>query len=336
MVGMCQKDSYVGEEAQQKRGILTLRYPVERDITTNWDMMEKIWHHSFYNELRVMPEEHPVLVTEAPLNPKAHRAKLCQIMFETFNVASLHVASKPVLALQYESDSSTTGIALEMGDSVTRLVPIHEGCVIAHGITSLDIGGADLTHQLCRLMAGRGYSFSTASEREIVKDIKESLCHVALDFDVALDSKSEEQLYTLPDGLNSITLGEELFRCPEVLFQPCQLGLDSPGIVDLAFTAIEKCDAAVRPRLCRNIVLSGGTSLLPGMEARIEQDMQARSHSRVTVVAPPHRQQASFIGGSILASRKAFQESWMTLSDYEEHGPELVNSWPRAPSEGPH
>merc|ERR1719337_480025 len=85
MLGGTDKELFVGDEAQVKRGVLKLSYPIAHGIVTSWDDMEKIWHHTYYNELRVAPEEHSVMLTEAPLNPKANRERMTQIHFETFS-----------------------------------------------------------------------------------------------------------------------------------------------------------------------------------------------------------------------------------------------------------
>ncbi|XP_067422831.1 actin-1-like isoform X3 [Emydura macquarii macquarii] len=300
MLGAGQKEYYVGEEAQSKRGVLSLNYPIDHGIVTSWDDMERIWRHN--------------------------REKMTEIMFEGFKVPAMYVAVQATLALY--ASARTTGIVMDSGDGVTHTVPIYEGYCLPHAVSRLDIAGRDITEYFMRLLLESGHSFVSTAEREIVKDIKEKLCYVALDPIQEMKAKPEEILkeYKLPDG-NLIKIGNQLFRAPETLFMPANIGIEAPGVHKMIFNSIMKCDIDVRRNLYGNVLLSGGSTLFPGLDERILKEMQLQVPigMSVRIIAPPERKYCVWIGASILTCLTSFKQMWVTVSDYKDFGAAVVH-----------
>jgi actin-related protein len=291
--------------------------------------MEKIWSHTFHNELRIDPAAQPVMLIDSALNVKANREQMVKIMFETFKVPALYVATAPALSL-YESGRST-GIVLDCGYGFGQIVPIYKGQVLSNAISSLDLTGSDLTNYLEKLLMERGYSFTTLAEKEIVRDIKEKLCYVALDFDMEMQTAAESSIldksYELPDG-QVITVGAERFRCPETLFDPSLIGLESLGIHSATYHSIMKCDVAIRKYLYGNIVLAGGTTLFPGIEDRLNHEVTSLAPPTMAVKIhdPLGRKYSAWLGGSLLASSDDFEGRWVTKEEYAKNGYSIVHS----------
>eukprot|EP00276_Gloeochaete_wittrockiana_P009118 CAMPEP_0184645718 /NCGR_PEP_ID=MMETSP0308-20130426/2281_1 /TAXON_ID=38269 /ORGANISM="Gloeochaete witrockiana, Strain SAG 46.84" /LENGTH=381 /DNA_ID=CAMNT_0027075035 /DNA_START=34 /DNA_END=1179 /DNA_ORIENTATION=- len=328
MAGGAEGESFVGSKAEELRGILKLQYPIEHGIVKNWADMEKVWSHVYENELKVESEKHPVLLTEAPLNPRKNREKAAEIFFETLNVPALFISLQAVLSLY--ASGRTTGVVLDSGDGVTHAVPIYEGFAMPHSITRIDVAGRDVTDNLMLLFRKAGYTFHTSAEREVVRDIKEKACYCALNPQkeeaASADKTRPPYQYKLPDG-NTIDIGPERFRAPEILFRPELIGREYLGIHETLVEAINRADLDIRKTLYSKIVLSGGSTLFPGFGDRLLTEVRklAPKDIKIRISAPPERKYSTWIGGSILASLATFKKMWVSADEYGEEGPAVIH-----------
>jgi len=330
MAGGLEGDYFVGRKAEEFRGLLKMKYPIEHGIVNDWNDMEAIWNYT-YSELRCQAEEHPVLLTEAPLNPVKNREKAAELFFETFNVPALFISIQAVLSLY--ASGRTTGVVLDSGDGVTHAVPIYEGFAIPHSIMRIDIAGRDVTEYLQLLLRKSGHYFYTSAEREVVRSIKESTCYVAFDpskeeevLETEKSSKPAAHKFKLPDG-NTIEVGAERFRAPEMLFHPELVGEEYPGVHEVLSNCIQRTDLDLRKTLYGNIVLSGGSTLFPGFGDRLLNELKTLSPKdiKIKISAPPERKYSTWMGGSILASLTTFKKMWVSAEEWEEDGAAVIH-----------
>jgi len=170
-----------------------------------------------------------------------------------------------------------TGVVVDSGDGVTHIIPVFEGFALSHKTRRINLAGRDVTDYLIKLLLHRGYAFNRTADFETVRQIKEKLCYVCY------DAKQEQQLaqdttvlvknFTLPDG-RVIRVGQERFQAAEVLFQPHLIDVEGPGIGVEIFNVINTSDIDVRPEFYKHIVLSGGTTMFPGLTSRLDKTMR--------------------------------------------------------------
>jgi actin-related protein len=322
-----ERDHYVGNLAQAMNGMLEIRHPIQRNVPTDWELLQKVWHHSFYNLMRQSPEECPILFAEPPLNPKANRDQVIKLAFEEIVCVALLVEVDAVLSLY--ASGRTTGVVLDSGDGTTNIVPIYEGHVIPHAIVALSLGGRDVTDYLMKtLNQHRTVFHATFADYEVCRGIKEKLCYVALEFDEE-KGRDLSELLELLDG-SSLRIGYERILCPEIMFQPSLIGKShSDNLPNLLLTSIMNCNANLRETLFTNVVLAGGNTMFPGFEERLTRELTRITTNKIAIIAPSDRKYSAWIGGSILASLPAYQFSytnnnssrWFSRQVYDESGP---------------
>jgi len=272
--------------------------------------------------------------SEIPANPKSNRTTMVQTMFEKYGFKSCYVAIQAVLVLY--AQGLLTGVVVDSGDGVTHVVPVYEGFALPQ-TRRLEVAGRDVTKYLIKLLQARGYYFNRTADFETVRQIKEKLCYCSYDLDLerklALETTVLIEPYELPDG-RIIKVGPERFEATEALFDTYRVERDQAGISELIFQTIQSCEIDVRTQLYNHIVLSGGSSMYPGLPSRLEKDIKqfyldkvlkgnkdGLAKFRVRIEDPPRRKHMVFLGGAVLAEiMKDKDHFWMNKSEFDEVG----------------
>jgi actin-related protein 2 len=276
---------------------------MENGIVRIWDDMQHLWDFTFHEKLHIDTTGRKILLTEPPMNPLKNRERMCEVMFERYNFGGVYVAIQAVLALYAQGLSS--GVVVDSGDGVTHIVPVYESTVLNHLTRRLDVAGRDVTRNLIALLLRRGYALNRTADFETVRQIKEKLCYVS--YDLNLDKRLSEdttvlvESYTLPDG-RVIRVGSERFEAPECLFQPHLVDVEQPGIAEYLFNTIQAADVDVRSSLYKAIVLSGGSSMYPGLPSRLEKELKQLWLTRV-LQGNPERLNVSIVSDPLDARR---------------------------------
>ena len=338
MAGALESDILCGDSARAARGLCRLSYPMKSGVVTDWDALQTLYA-SAYSACAVSADHHPLLITEAPLTPATMRARMCELLFESFSAPAMHIAVSSVLSLY--ASGRTTGAVIDIGDGVMSATPVVDGFVVPHAVQRSDVAGRAVSEYLALLIRrASGAAFVSSAELDIVREIKEKCCYVSYhshasadDVAVVVGSGSSgggldvepEVTYRLPDG-SALSLTHEKYRACELLFTPSHFGYETNGAHVMAHTAIARSDCDLRRALYGAIILSGGSTMFDGFGDRLLSELRRLSprECKIKIWAPPERIMSVWIGGSILASLATFKTLWTTKAEYEEMGKSAV------------
>mmetsp|Transcript_6559 Transcript_6559/g.11423 ORF Transcript_6559/g.11423 Transcript_6559/m.11423 type:complete len:401 (-) Transcript_6559:38-1240(-) len=328
MTGAHHRSFYVGDEATNKCGILRRQPVIKNRKVEDWDRMEMLLEHTFTNELRVDCKNHAVLFDDAPLTGPQFKQGMCMLLFEKFELPATYFQLGSILA--HYASGRCSGLDIHIGHDFSYSMPIYEGYTITRSFQQSCVAGNTINELLQHMLIARDVpSLNCPSGYYVADQVKIKHAYVASDFrSEIMDTlmRSREAIdYRLPDG-STFSVDSERFRCTEVLFNPNLFGIDAPGIHEITYNTLQKMDIDTRKDMWGNLLLSGGTTLLPGFSDRLELEMKklAPPTMRIKIIAPPERKYSVWIGGSILASLSTFQQLWITKDEYDEDGPNIA------------
>ncbi len=289
------KQLVVGRRCRDLRGVLKIDYPTSSGVVTDWYAQQKLWM-SVYEDMRAIPNHHPVLITVPPTNNLAGRRKTAEVFLEELQAPSVCFQIPQVLGLY--ARGHTTGVIVDSGDTLTSAVPIYEGQYSPAAVNTIPVGGRHITKYLSKLLRDIGHNLFSTSDLEVVKRIKESMCETNVTRK-ALQKKHFDTVtedYRLPDG-KIVRLGRERVQAPELLFQPSIIGLEHTGVCDIVLDAIQKSPFEQRRRAAGRVVLQGGSTLSKGFAWRMLVELK---HAQKEALQ--HRYQDVFSSAAVSAT----------------------------------
>ena len=324
LVGMEQKERYVGDEAISNYEFMNFYPPIKRGEVADWDKFETLMHYLLYNQMEVVPEEMSVLVTETPLTTKENRAKVAEMLFEKFNVQKCHIANSSMLGLM--AYGKTSGIVVDSGFNVTSTVPIYEGFPLQYASKKINLGGEDISLNLLELIKDKvGPSFKLIKGRLLADEIKEHKGYISMNNEEQEEEKQNENLYKLPDG-NDLKLENEIFKINDILFNPPEESKELMSISKMVVDSLKESDDDVRNDINESICLIGGTTLTKNFPEKLKNELSdSKDFGNFNLSFSPERQFSSWVGGSIMSSLDNFHYMWVTKEDYDEKGKTLFS-----------
>nr|XP_018666660.1 actin-like [Ciona intestinalis] len=333
--GVALDEKFIGNEAKLRKDALTFSAPVRRGIVQNWDEWMGVVDHVLNMEMKIERDDFGIVLPQPTTTNRESLEKIAEMIFEIPKVNRIFLARSAPMALH--AFGMTSGLLVSIGHDVSSCVPVLQGNVLEEGIRELNIGGSDITQTLKMLMKEQKptlSSFRNFFHDDITKAMMERLCYVMVNENRDSRTSPRPRTYSLPTG-GTVNLGRERFLAPEILFKPGLFGdtSNAKGLQEICCESIEalrtnKGEEEAKS-LCQNVVLVGGTSLLPGIPERLKSELVHLlpwlSENEITVQAPQRRQYAVWRGAAQMASLNSTKSRWTTRQDFEKYGPSVVH-----------
>ncbi|XP_045532038.1 actin-like [Pieris brassicae] len=314
-------DVFIGDDAIAKIDDLELTSPIVNGKIIHWDNMERIWHHVFYRELKAAPEDRAVMLACGNSSTIDEKIKCCEVFFEVLNSPALCIQSQSVLSMY--GSGFTTGICVDIGHDTTDISPVFEGGQIKYAHIQTGLAGVQISNYIKRSLLERDLADAIKSPTDIDSILRE----LYITRDAAMPSSCYERRLNSPCG--DIELCNEAFMAGEMLFQPDVIMEKKTNYLplhDAVVTASMKCDSEISSELYEAIVPCGGLAMIPGLNARLQTELEEQLNRPVNILSSPEAYSISWLGGATFAGLPDAKKMWVTQKQYEEYGVKIIKN----------